>query len=518
MDASRMSRRSFIRASAQAGLLAAGAAGLGTAAWPEGGVASAAEPLITPPAQPTGYRGYVTRPDLRPPALSIQTAAGFPYSSLQPQYIFCAPRATGGGPYPTGAQPGLMILSLSGEVIWFQPLPATLLPFNFRVQTYKGNPVLTWFEGFNAGGVGYATSGHGVIANSSYQQIATVSASGYQIDLHELLLTSDGESEDTALVTAYQPGVAGPDGPLIVSHLLEVDIASGEPIFNWACYPAVPPSESYVATSGDYFHINSIDLWPGSARNLLISGRNTCATYLIDRSTKEILWRLGGKQSSFKMGAGVNFSYQHDARVLSDSSGISLFDDASPPSTETQSSGKVITLDQIKMRATLRHQYFHTDALVDTPREGNMQLLPNGGHLVGWGAAPYFSEFRASGNATHAELILDGRFPANVESYRTFMFDWVGDPPQDELRLVVRPTAGTGHFAAWVSWNGATNVDAWRLNAGPSAEALDVIATVKKRSFETAINFTRDGAKAFRIAALDARGNVITRSAVVTAT
>jgi hypothetical protein len=146
-----------------------------------------------------------------------------------------------------------------------------------------------------------------------------------------------------------------------------------------------------------------------------------------------------------------------------------------------------------------------------------MQLLPDGGHMVGWGLSPYFSQFRASGRAQHAELILDGQLPANVESYRTYMFDWVGDPPRDLLRLVVRPTAGTGHFAVWVSWNGATEVAAWRLDAGPSAHSLDTITTVKKRSFETAIKFTRHGAKAFRVAALDHQGHVINRSAAVDA-
>ncbi len=35
-----------------------------------------------------------------------------------------------------------------------------------------------------------------------------------------------------------------------------------------------------------------------------------------------------------------------------------------------------------------------------------------------------------------------------------------------------------GHFTAWVSWNGATEVIAWRINGGPSARALSSLAAI----------------------------------------
>ena len=542
MSSSGLSRRSFITTSLKAGLGAAGAGlALGgplsllgdaaASASPDGatvggshsvfGGADPSEspsgaPLLTGPGAPTGHRHYVSRPDLRPPVVDITAVSGFPYSSSQPGYIFCAPRTDDGGPYPTNAQAGLMILSLTGEVIWFKPLNNTnLLPFNFRVQTYKGAPVLTWFQGGMAGGVGYSTSGNCVIYDNRYSQVTTVEAVGYQTDLHEFLLTPNG----TALISAYQPGVAGPGGStIVVGHAQEVDVATGDLAFDWACYPAIPTSQSYVGTTGDYFHLNSIDLWPGTDGHLLVSARDTSTVYLVNRLTKAIIWRLGGKSNSFAMGRNTPFYFQHDARALTDGSGVSLFDDASQPSPETQSSGKVLSLSKNPRQATLRHQYFHTDRVVDTPREGNVQLLANGGHMIGWGAAPYFSIFRASGNAVNAEMALDGRFPANVESYRVFNYDWVGNPAQDELSLVVHATGGSGHFTGWVSWNGATDVAAWRMNAGPSYGSLEVITTVKKTSFETPINFTRNGAKVFRAAALDSKGNVISRTSVVEAT
>ncbi|HTX00546.1 MAG TPA: arylsulfotransferase family protein, partial [Acidimicrobiales bacterium] len=456
--------------------------------------------MTSEPRAPADHLSYVTRPDLTPPGVSISTGAGFAGSGLESMYLFCAlkpPIAANPGPlstpthiFPPGATQGLMILDTSGELVWFNPLPAAdELPFNFRVQSYGGSPVLTWFQGTVAHG--HAVAGHYVIADDTYTQVTEVYETAYPCDLHEFILTPEG----TALHTAYEAGVPdGRGGTVIVGHAQEVDVATNELLFDWPCYPAVSRAMSYVGREADYFHINSIDVWPGTDRNLLISSRNTCAVYLVDRSTKEVIWQLGGKQSDFAMQHGTRFWYQHDARALPDGSGVSLFDDASQPCPETDASGKVLTLDQQARTAVLRHRYQHTDGELDTPSQGNCQLLPNACHLVGWGYLPWFSAYGLSGDAIGAPLILDGRFPDGSSSYRTFLFDWTGNPPLSELRLVVLPTGSSGQFVAFVSWNGATEVAAWQLEAGPSLGALDTVATFPKSGFETAFSFTLAGA------------------------
>ena len=47
----------------------------------------------------------------------------------------------------------------------------------------------------------------------------------------------------------------------------------------------------------DYVHLNSIGVDPDG--NLLVSSRNTHTIYKIDRSSGQIIWRLGGKHSDF---------------------------------------------------------------------------------------------------------------------------------------------------------------------------------------------------------------------------
>jgi hypothetical protein len=103
------------------------------------------------------------------------------------------------------------------------------------------------------------------LADDSYQQIARVKAPEYPCDLHEFLLTPTG----TALYTAYEPGVVDHQGRgLIVGHAQEVDVASNDLLFDWACYPAVSADQSYEPVDGqDYFHINSIDLWPVTSQH-----------------------------------------------------------------------------------------------------------------------------------------------------------------------------------------------------------------------------------------------------------
>lgn len=487
--------------------------------------AAGAPPTVvrTEPLRPPNFSRYISRPDLTPVGVSVNATPELLALGPSAGYIFCAPKnplAANPGHerahrFPPGATPGLMILETSGDLVWFKPLPsAAEVPFNFRVQTYNGEPTLTWFQGsvINAHGVG-----HYVLADATYQQVGQVLSTGYPCDLHEFIITAEG----TALHTAYDTtSLKFDDVPVFIGHAQEVDIATNDLVFDWSCYPEVDLDLSYAHVGRgyfDYFHINSIDLWPGPERDLLISSRNTSAVYLVDRQTKRVVWRLGGKQSDFAMGSGSSFYYQHDARALADGSGLSLFDDATAPCPEQWASGKVLDLDMTTKTAALRHRYLHSDGEMNTPSQGNCQLLDDGGHVVGWGYQPYFSAYGASSDGTlGAPLVLDGRFPEGAASYRTFLFDWVGDPPQSEMALVVRPADVTGHFTAWVSWNGATEVVAWRVNGGPSSTALSVLATATKIGFETTIDFIGDGALYFDIDALDANGNVLGRTPQVT--
>jgi Arylsulfotransferase (ASST) len=449
-------------------------------------------------------RTYHSRPDLKPPLVQIRTAA----HNTAPGYLFIAPKMV-------VAQAGPMIMDNRGEVVWFKPLNTRGVT-DFRVQQYRGKPVLTWWRGHVSNvGVG---DGWYVIYDTSYRPVAEVRpGNGLVGDVHEFLITKN----NTALFTVYHrlpvdlSSVGGPkEGKIWDGIVQEVDIQTGRVLFEWHSYPQVSITESYAplpkAKAGpkappfDYFHINSIDREPNG--NLLVSARNTHAVYEIDHKTKKVLWRLGGKKSDFKLGAGVRFAWQHDARRRPDGT-ITIFDNGAAPPVEKFSRVLVVRADTAAKKATLVRSYHHPQRLL-APFEGNAQFLPNGNVFVGWGAQPYVSEFSHSGALLFDAYFGDGKPPGkDADTYRAYRFVWRGHPTD-------RPVVVVAGGAAYASWNGATDVARWQVLAGPTAGQLKPAQTVARNGFETPIRLTKSAAF-YAVKALGRDGKVLGTSVAV---
>jgi len=473
----RATRAQFLR-------LAAAAGGATLLAGPRGVEALAA------PADMRTQR-FVSRPDLEPPVVTVLTPGA---GRTAPGYLFLAPSS---GP----GQRGTMILDGSGEVVWFGPTtPRTAM--NLRVAAYRGEPVLTWWEGTTKHGLGI---GEHVIVDRTYTEITRFPAGhGLQSDLHELIVTPQG----TALVTAYDiprvdlSSVGHRHGLVIEGVVQELDIRNGRVLFEWRSLDHVPVSESYqgVATRFDYFHVNSIDV--DTDGNLLVSARNTWAVYKIDRGSGRVLWRLGGKKSDFAMGPGTAFAWQHDARHHGTGDNlVTLFDNADAPQVQPQSRGLAIALDAKRRRATLAHAYVHRPPML-AHALGSVQTQPNGNVLVGWGTEPYFTEYTAGG-----AVVFDAKLPHGGENYRTLRFPWVGTPRTP-------PALAASGGALFASWNGSTELASWRLLSGPSDSALVAGAVVPRHGFETRLA-PPAAAKVAAVAALDRSGRELARSATI---
>jgi hypothetical protein len=229
----------------------------------------------------------------------------------------------------------------------------------------------------------------------------------------------------------------------------------------------------------DYVHINSIAVCPDG--NLLVSGRHTWALYKLDRRTGEVIWRLGGKRSSFEMGRGAQFRWQHDAEHL-DESTITLFDNGSDGVTKParESRGVVLALDLSGRRVSLAREYRHPRKLM-AGAMGSIQVLPAGNVVVGWGSEPYVSEFMPDGT-----LVADARMPDGQQSYRGFRLPWTGQPREEPATAVVRDKRART-TTVYASWNGATEVAYWRLHAGHRRSALRAVRTFARAGFDTKI-------------------------------
>lgn len=119
----------------------------------------------------------------------------------------------------------------------------------------------------------------------------------------------------------------------------EVDLKTGDVLFEWHSLDHVSPSASYVRQPGagagitwDYFHGNSIE--PPASRHgtIIVSARNTSAVYGIDRGTGSLRWTFGGKRDEFGLverHPQHQFCAQHDARRQSDGD-MTIFDNGGP--------------------------------------------------------------------------------------------------------------------------------------------------------------------------------------------
>jgi hypothetical protein len=285
--------------------------------------------------------------------------------------------------------------------------------------------------------------------------------------------------------------------------VLELEIPTGRVVWEWHSFDHVPLDESYqkIGPRFDYFHINAIDVAPDG--NLIVSARNTWTVYKVNRRTGAIMWRLGGRRSDFALGKGVHFAWQHHARLHDGGSTISIFDNGAAPPVEPQSRALLIDLDATRKRATLTRSDVHNHPKLLARYTGSAQLLDNGDMLVGWGSAPYFTEFARDGT-----IRLDAHLPAGGQTYRALRFPWTGRP-LDRPRVVLRPTSGGSYLYA--SWNGATEVTAWQLHTGTSASTLRRAATIPRRGFETAMPIRR-GVRHAQVVAVDDRGKELGRS------
>ncbi|TDD62440.1 hypothetical protein E1293_44090 [Actinomadura darangshiensis] len=433
--------------------------------------------------------GYLTMPDVRPPGLRARrlgpTGDGL---------LFLAPfRGTDTA--------DALIVDDRGEPVWVHR--SDRLITDVRVQEHAGEPVLTYWEGDRKeGGHG---EGAGVVLGQDYQRVAEVRAGdGVKSDLHEFVLTDRG----TALVIAYPEVTAdlrpigGPrKGRVLDGRVQEIDIDTGKVLLDWSALDHLRIAETRTPLPKkddgavfDPVHINSVQ---DDGDALLISARNTCALYSLDRGTGAVRWRLGGKRSDFTFGEGAAFAWQHDARRRPDGA-ITLFDNHIDAVGDGPSRGLVLKVDETDRTVTRAAEY--SDGATYGQYMGNIQTLPDGNAVIGWGSTPKMTEFDAEGTPV---LEITG---VGDGSYRSYRSPWTGRPaaPPD---VAVESPAG-GQMRVHVSWNGATDVAAWRFLTG--SRRLVHAKTAKRAGFETSV--VLPAADKVVAEALAADGTVLGRS------
>lgn len=463
------------------------------------------KPFGNPKPQPSEYETFATMPGMQAPRMTVTTPASEPAAGD----LF-----TSNGPGP--GKYGALIYSPEGKLVWFDQLSGGLTAEDVNVQEYEGQPDLTFWKG-KVLSLGYG-DGEDLVLNSRYEVIAKVHAgNGLMADLHEFRIAP----EDVAYITAYNPircnlssVEEGPaNGVILDATVQEIDMKTGLVRWEWHALSHLTAEESETAPPSerpwDWFHINSID--PQSNGDVFISARNTWAGYEIEAGTGKIVWRLGGLKSTFKLGPGTTTHWQHDGRILPNGE-VTFFDDGANPPKESQSRGVQIKLNFHSHEATLTKAYTRPTPVL-AASQGDMQTLPSGNVLLGYGGVSQISEFDSSG-----ALTFDAHLPYDFVFYRAFRHPWEATPASPPA--IAANLNNTGEETiVHASWNGATNVASWRVLAGPSASALHPVETIADTGFESSTILPpekQEPAKAYayaQVQALNGEGKVLRSSA-----
>ncbi|KAF5643979.1 hypothetical protein F25303_6154 [Fusarium sp. NRRL 25303] len=462
---------------------------------------------------------YQSRPDLSPPTLNITMPCG---GNCSESYLFVAPFT--GYDDPSG---------FTYFSIWAG---------NFQAARWKGQPVLFSFEGAHNSLHGHG-HGHHTFLDQNYQNIRELRSGNHMLsDKHEFIVLN----ETTALFQIYQPvqknlrryGGTDKQTWIVDARFQEMDIETGEVLFEWASLDHVSPDETALplplgqagighnsSTAWDYFHINSIT--KGDDGHYLLSARHSSTIYKINGTDGSIIWRLGGRFSDFTLGDNVTFGFQHHARYLKGGSGesteiISLFDNSVYGSESAgggdkevhlypYSRGKYIKLDHAAHTATLELAFLPPQGPILSKSQGSLQTLPNGNALINWGSEGQITEYSSSGEPVFHAFLDSGLLQDKLQNYRAFRYNWTGYS-QETLAVLAEKGEG-GEVNVYMSWNGDTRTVAWRVSWSKRIgwATIRKTQTHPKTGFETTIKLTKASSSMgpVSVEALGADGQVL---------
>ncbi|MCP4580397.1 MAG: hypothetical protein GY839_02175 [candidate division Zixibacteria bacterium] len=355
----------------------------------------------------------------------------------------------------------LMILDNSGFPFYYHRLP-------FAAADFKKQPnnLLSYYM--------YGNDYFSVI-DSTYTMIDTFACgNGYITDLHDFQMIDNGH----VLLMAYDRQVIdmsevvpGGDPECNVLGLIIQELDSlKNVVFQWRSWDHFEITDAthanFQSNFIDYVHGNAIELdYDG---NLLISCRNMDEVTKIDRQTGNIIWRLGGLNNDFRFfGDTTGFSSQHDIRRLPDGN-ITLYDNGIWH-TPSYSRAVEYELDPIAMTCTWVWE-FREDPDIDCSVSGNVQRLPNGNTMIGWGGPCEKTLVEVNPDGVK-EFELSYEAVPGTWTYRAFRFPWYGIASTPYLLAETE----SDHIRLFLNKFGDTNIVKYYIYADTEPEPFTII-------------------------------------------
>ncbi len=367
-------------------------------------------PAVALRSDPVSSNALPCAPPANLPGVSLLSS-----NNPDPGVILLSPFRAGPGVF---ANDGNLMIVDNRSVPMFWRNFSTRRPLDFRQQP---NGLLSYLAGRYA-----------YLLDDTYALVDSIATgNGYPIDGHDFQLLPNGH----ALLMSYdgQPVrmdtvVAGGNPNAMVEGLVlqELD-ASRRVVFQWRSWDYIPITDcnsgavDLLSASIDYVHGNAIEL--DTDGNWLISSRHLNEITKINRTTGDVMWRMGlnaiGNQFTFPNDTR-GFSHQHDIRRQPNGN-LTLFDNGNFLAPQ-YSRALEFDVDEVNKIATVVWSW-GTRPTTFGGFMGSVQVRPSGGRLVCWGGNNA-SSLRISDIHADDSPALELGLSANTWSYRAYRLPW----------------------------------------------------------------------------------------------
>ncbi len=281
-------------------------------------------------------------------------------------------------------------------VWWYQD---TKSPIN---AAFYGPGHIGWWTGTASGGVDTIRNLDGTVETTVGNPGA-----GTALDLHDFQVLSNGDYlgiKDVSSTTDLSSWGLSPTAQVVDDVIIELD-PQGQVVWSWdtlahidlATENANFHNEAVGNLGLNAIHMNSIQ---EIGNHIIMSARDLDAVYDINKTTGNIIWKLGGTSTPQSLTVVGNtypqvFSGQHDARQLSDGS-ITVHDNAT---LETGAASRALRfqIDFTTHTATIVEDVTDPKHLHNSYCCGSANKLPGGNWLIDWGNGTYVTELSPSG-------------------------------------------------------------------------------------------------------------------------
>ena len=181
----------------------------------------------------------------------------------------------------------------------------------------------------------------------------------------------------------------------------------------------------YALTANTFDQARGNSGFPDTDGNFIFSFPSTSEVMKVNRTTGEVMWRLGGRHNEFLFDEpadelGNRFSFQHKVHRLANGN-ILIFDNGL---TRKPQYSRVVEykIDETAKTCNKIWEYRHEPDIV-TNFGGGAQRLPNGNTLVNWGMLGGVVERTVSEVTADKRLVYELSIPRELICYRVSKFD-----------------------------------------------------------------------------------------------